>query len=814
MPEVAPTDLRPPCDPSIFRFATTQEVEPLVGLIGQDRALRALTFGLGIQSKGFNVCVSGEPGTGRATAVLDYVNAYAVRGPVPDDWCYVYNFREPHRPNALRFPTGRGQEFAASMSSVVAEAKERVPRTFGSEDFVSRRDEILATVQRQRDDLFSQLAGRAREAGFLLQGIPAGFFLIPMLDNKPVDDQTFASLPEARRAEILQKREQLMAELRAALKQQEAAESAAMARLNELQTTIAALVVDSLLDGVKERFQDVTEVAEYLSDVREDMVQNIGQFQPQPPVIGPAGIAAQRDFGLRKYEVNLLIDHSRQRHAPVVYETNPSPGHLLGRIEKEAVFGALVTDFTMIRPGALHKANGGYLILNFDDLLLNPFSWNELKRVLRTGQLTIEEMSERLGFLETKTVRPEPIPWTGKVICLAREEIYRLLYVLDTEFRELFKVKADFDMHIPRTLEHEQAFASLIAAITRREALLPLDAPAVARVVEEASRLAEDQRKLSIRFGDLMDIVREAAFWARSENHDVVGLADIRRAVNERIYRVNLIEQHVREAVDRGIILVDTEGERAGQVNGLSLAELGDTTFGQPSRITASIGVGREGVIDLQREARLAGPVHTKAVMTLQGFLVDRYAAERPLTLAARLSFEQSYGAVEGDSATCAETCALLSGLADAPMKQSLAITGSMNQRGEVQAIGGVNYKIEGFFDVCRSRGLTGDQGVIIPASNVQHLVLREDVVEAVRQGRFHVYSISTIDEAIELLTGQQAGEKDPEGRYPPESVNGRVLAKLQVMSKRLWESMPPLEALQSWPEVSRPSEAAGGMDS
>jgi lon-related putative ATP-dependent protease len=813
VPRLTPDQLRPTCDPSFYSFATTAEVEPFVGLIGQDRAIDALKFGLDIKSEGFNVCVSGEPGTGRTSAVLEYVGEIAGRRPVPEDLCYVYNFREPNRPNALSLPPGRGRQLCMAMQAVVSDARERVPRTFGSEDFVNRRDEILGAVQRHRDALFSQLAAQARQNGFLLQGNPAGFFLVPLSDNRPMDDQTFAALSEEERTQILQKREALMNELRAAMKQEEGVEQQALARLSELEQTIAALVVDSLLDPVKDGFKDFPEVIQYLDEVRADMVANINQFA-QPQAAGqlvPAFAAQQREAGLRKYEVNLLVDHSRSRHAPVVHETNPTPANLLGKIEKEAVFGALITDFTMIRPGSLHKANGGYLIVNFDDLLMNPFSWLELKRVLRTGQLTIEEIGERMGLLETRSIRPEPVPWTGKVVGLAREEVYRALYLYDTEFRELFKVKADFDMHISRTDDHLRAYASLIATIAQRENLPHLDAPAVARVVEESMRFSEDQQKLSIRFGDLMDIVREAAYWARTDGKQVVGLEHILRAVRERVYRVNLIEEHVREAVSRGIILVDTEGETVGQVNGLSVIELGDTTFGQPSRITVTIGVGREGVIDLQREARLAGPVHTKAVLTLQGFLVDRYATDRPLTLAARLAFEQSYGQVEGDSATVAETCALLSRLADAPIKQSFAITGSMNQKGQVQAIGGVNYKIEGFFDVCRERGLTGSQGVIIPASNVQHLVLRDDVVQAVRDGKFSVHAVSTIDEAVEILTGVPAGEKRPDGTYPEDSINGRVMARLQDINKRLRESEPaplPRERV----EERAVSEAAGGM--
>ncbi len=818
MHEVALPDLRPTCDPNSFSFTTTAEVEPYVGLIGQSRAVQAIKFGLSIDSKGFNVCVSGEPGTGRTTAIREYLEAFAASKPTPEEWCYVNNFQEPHRPKALKLPPGKGRALREAMDTVLSEAKERIPRTFESEDFVTRRDEILNSVQRHREALFAQLAEQARGAGFLLQGNPAGFFLVPLRDDKPMDDQAFAELAPDERQRIMERREQLMEQLRGVLKQEQGFETAARERLAELERAIATMVIGALLDGVFDSFKDYPAVIQHLTEVRQDMIDNVGQFQPQQAQQALAlPFGPPPDVGLHKYQVNLLVDRSHEEHAPVVFESNPSPGHLLGRIEKEAFFGALTTDFTMIRPGSLHRANGGYLVIDFDDFLANPYSWMELKRTLRTGQVTIEELGERLGFLETKTVRPEPIPWTGKVIMVAREDFYRQLYFLDPDFRELFKVKADFDLHIDRTPAHEQEYAGLVAAVTKREGLPPLDRSAVARVVDEGARLADDHNKLSIRFGDITDIVREAAYWARSEGSATVCLPHVDRAVRERIYRANLIEEHVREAVAKGIVVVDTSGEAVGQVNGLSVIELGDAAFGQPSRITASIGVGREGVIDLQREARLSGPIHTKAVLTLQGFLVDRYAFDRPLTLAARLSFEQSYGMVEGDSATCAETCALLSRISGLPLKQSFAITGSMDQKGVIQAIGGANYKIEGFYDVCRQRGLSGDQGVIIPASNVQHLMLREDVVQAVADGKFRICAISTVDEAMELLTGVPAGERDESGLYPPDSVNGLVMARLQQIAEHLRESgetWRPPETHEKKHQETEEEAAPGGKQS
>ena len=805
MSEVSVTDLRPRCDPASFSFQTTDDVEPRTGLIGQDRAVEAIQFGLAIESVGFNVCVSGEPGTGRTTAVREYLESFAKSKPAPDEWLHVNNFNDAHRPRAIRLPAGKGREFASATRAMINEAKERVPRTFGSDDYVNRRDEIISSVQHRREEVFNQLADMAREAGFQMQGNPGGFFLIPLVDGKPMDDQAFGALTPEERSKIIGRRDQVMEQLRGIMKREAGVEVAATERLAELERTVATIVVDSLVDHLFETYQAYEGVVQFLIEMRRDMIEHIEDFAPQPqqsipglPVMLPGAGSRQAMSPLRRYEVNLLVDCTGVTCAVVVFEQNPTPQRLLGRIEKEAIFGAVSTDHTMIQAGSLHRANGGYLVVDFDDLLQYPLSWNELKRTIRTGQITIEELGEKLGYIETKTVRPEPIPWTGKIIAIARESIYRVLYMLDPDFRELFKVKADFDLHIDRTKEHELDYAGLIAAVTKRENLLPLDRAAVARVVEEGVRMAEDHAKLSIRFGEITDIVREASHWASQQGVPAVGAEHVRRAINSRIYRVNLIEEHVRESIAKGIIVVDTDGSAVGQVNGLSVISLGDTAFGQPSRITASMGVGREGVIDLQREAQLAGPIHSKAVQTLQGFLVDRYATEAPLALTARLAFEQSYGMVEGDSATCAETCALLSRIAEVPLNQSFAITGSMDQKGEIQAIGGANFKIEGFFDVCRIQGLTGRQGVILPKTNVQHLMVREDVVQAVQDGQFRIHAIETVDEALELLTGLPAGEKREDGTYPSDSINGRVAARLLQISERLRE----------WNEVYRPGVA------
>jgi len=793
MSKVPLSELRPRVDPASFSFETTADVPPHIGLIGQDRAIEAIKFGLDIESKGFNICVAGEPGTGRTTAIREYLEFHSLGKPPSSEFLYVNNFQEPHEPRAIELPAGKGLEFSTAMARMIEEAKDRIPQAFASDDFVQRREEIIGSVQRQRDTVFQTLAERARLEGFSLQGNQTGFFLLPLAGDKPMDEPTFLALPEEQRKELTRRRDELMGQLRDALRHEQGAEIEANGRLETLQRMLSESVVDTLLEPLFRQFSSFPPVVAYLRDVRKEMVEHITDFRPpeqppQGPVPGRPVVSP-----LRKYEVNLLIDCSSEQCANVVFEPNPSPQRLFGRIEKEALFGALTTDFTMIRPGSLHRANGGYLVFDFDDMLQYPLSWNELKRTIRTGMLTIEEMGDRLGYLETKTVRPEPIPWTGKIIAITREQVYRALYSGDPDFRELFKVKADFDHSIDRTPDNENAYAGLIAAVTKREGLLPLDREAVSLVIEEGMRMADDHSKLSIRFGEITDIVREASHWAAAEQSPVVHANHVRRAVSERVERVSLIEDRIQEAMSRNVIIVSTEGEAVGQVNGLAVLNLGDTSFGQPSRITASMGVGREGLLDLQREAQLSGPIHSKAVLILQGFLVDRFAKTAPLTLAARLSFEQSYGMIEGDSATVAEAVALLSRIAGVPVKQSFAVTGSMDQRGRVQAIGGANQKIEGFYDVCRLRNLTGDQGVLIPQANVQHLMLREDVVQAIDEGKFAVHAVNDIDEALELLTGVPAGQPGEDGRYPPDTINGMVQQRLEEIASRLRESaLPP----------------------
>jgi lon-related putative ATP-dependent protease len=570
------------------------------------------------------------------------------------------------------------------------------------------------------------------------------------------------------------------------IRQARSLEKLANEALQKLDREVTTFALTPLIEEVREKYEDCPEVVQYLHDVQNDILDNLALFrEEQPAQASPAGMPADP---FRKYQVNVLVDNSSLKGAPVIIELNPTYNNLFGRIEKEAQFGALFTDFTLIREGSLHRANGGYLVLPVEEVLRNLFSWESLKRALRNAQIVIEEPSERLGFITTKTLRPEPIPLNIKVILIGQPYIYYLLYNLDEDFKELFKVKADFDYRMDRTPEAVREYISFVCTLCQEENLRHLDRTALAKIIEHGSRLAEDQEKLSTLFGDLSDVIREAHHYAVRDQSPLVTAAHVTQAINERYYRSNLVEQRVQEAIARGIIQIDVAGAEVGQVNGLSIIDLGDITFGRPNRITASVGLGTEGLIDIEREAKLGGPIHTKGVLILAGYLSQQYAQDKPLSLSARLVFEQSYSGVEGDSASSTELYALLSALSGLPIQQGIAVTGSVNQKGEVQAIGGVNEKIEGFFAVCKAMGLNGRQGVIIPASNVKHLMLKDEVVEAVRQGQFHIWAVHTVDEGIEILTGVPAGKRLPDGTFEPGTVHYLVDQRLRQFSEKMRE--------------------------
>ena len=748
-------------------------------IVGQDRALQALEFGLNIKSQGFNIYAAGMPGTGKETAVKNYIDKIASDTPTPSDLCYVNNFKNPYQPHNLVLPPGQGSELAKDVKKLVDTARHEIPRAFESDEYVSQKDSISKQYNEKKQELFNQLNQKATESGFVIQSAAGGFLLVPQKDGKPLQDQDLQALSEDERKKIFEKKSELEEELKSTIREARNLDNKMAEEIEEMDRKVALFAVEHLFQELLEKYKDLPKVINYLKEMQEDMMENINIFRQQEQQQQQQALSFLMSFdqesSFKKYQVNVSVDNSDLEGAPVVREINPTYNNIFGRIEKETQFGGLVTDFTMIRSGSLHEANGGFFVAKVEELLKNPFSYESLKRVIKSNQLEIEEPGEKFGFVATKSLRPEPVDLDVKVIIIGPPLFYYLLYSLDMEFRELFKVKADFDTVMARTEENIRSYYGFLDSFCQKENIMTLDNSATSKIVEYGLRLAEDQQKLSTRFSEIADIVREACYYAKSSNEECVRDEHITQAIESRIYRSNLVQKKLQEAIERDFLFIDTEGEKVGQINGLSVMQMGDYSFGKPTRITCSLGLGRGGIIDIEREARLGGRLHSKGVMILSGYLTNMYARDIPLTLSARLVFEQSYSEVEGDSASSTELYTLLSSLADVPLKQNLAVTGSVNQMGEVQAIGGVNEKIEGFFELCKARGLTGDQGVIIPRSNEQNLMLKETVVEAANEGKFHIYAVSTIEEGIELLTGMKAGKRKEDGTFEEGTINYRV---------------------------------------
>jgi lon-related putative ATP-dependent protease len=795
--ELKPEALRRLADPARFPFDNTNEVEPLTEILGQSRAVDAVGFGVSIPSPGYNMFALGPSGTGRTTTVMRFLEREAGTRPVPDDWVYVNSFLEPRRPRALRLPAGRGTQLRKDMDNLIEELTTEIPRAFESEDYERQKEQIAREVAAEKQQELSRLERYATERGFALLRTPAGIGIAPIRDGKPLTPEEFNQLDKPTREHLEEEGRQVQAALNATLRMSRRLDRAARERVQRLDREVAAFTVGPVFDELREVYGGFAGVVEFLDAAQRDVVDNVDAFtQARAAERGelPAALArlmAAQAPSLERYRANVIVDNSQTRGAPLIMEANPTYPNLIGRIEYQAQFGALLTNFTMIRAGALQRANGGYLVLAVRDLLVNPFAWEALKRALKAQCVRVEELGQEYRFIVTATIDPEPIPLDVKVVLIGEPLFYYLLYACDEDFRELFKVKADFAVVMDWTDEATQEYARFVANVIREEKLRAFDRAGLAKIIEQSARMAGSQRKLATRFGEVIDLVREASHWAGVHGHALVGDEDVRKAIDTRIYRSNQIEEQIRELIARQVILISVEGEAGGQVNGLSVVPLGSYLFGRPSRITARVSPGREGVIDIQRETRLGGPIHSKGVLTLAGYLAGKYAIDRPLALSASLAFEQLYEGVEGDSASSTELYALLSSLSGYAIRQGLAVTGSVNQYGQVQAIGGVNEKVEGFFDVCRVMGLTGGQGVLIPAGNVQHLMLRDDLIEAVRQGQFHVYPVDTIDEGVEILTGRRAGERQPDGCYPDGTVNAAVEQRLRELAEAVREFEP-----------------------
>lgn len=788
--ELTAENVRKECPKNFMRCETTQELMPLKEIIGQERAVRALKFGLGIKDRGFNLYVSGFPGTGRTTTVSSFLEDIARTKPAPNDWCYVNNFHNQYEPKTLRLPAGKGIHLRDDMITFITESQAALPKAFESEDYGARRAATIRGVEEERQKLVSQLTKQAEEQGFILRESPVGWLMIPVIKGKPVNDQEFMALDQKTRDAIEKKRQQLTEQFTNAMRQLRELEGKADEALEKLNRDVAMFAIGHMVADIKEEYKDFRSVTAFLDDVQDDILNNLSHFikKSEESQQSPFPARWMRETPFKKYEVNVVVDNSNVSGAPVVMEFNPTYQNLFGRVEKEAQFGTLVTDFTMIRGGTLHKANGGYLVLPVEELLRNPFSYDSLKRALKNERIVIEEAEERLGFITTKSLKPEPIPLSLKVILIGDPYLYQQLYILDMDFNQLFKVKADFDTTMERTEQNIQQYAAFVCTLCQKENLKHLDGSGLAKLIEHSSRLAEDQQKLSTRFAEVADIIREANFYAAQESSELITGDQVKKAIEEKIYRSKLIQEKIQEMIKRGILLIDTETSKVGQVNGLSVVEMGDFAFGTPSRVTATTGLGREGIVDIEREAKMGGPIHTKGVLILSGYLNEKYAQDTPLSLSARLVFEQNYEGIEGDSASSTELYAIISGLSQLPIRQDIAVTGSVNQKGEVQAIGGVNEKIEGFFEVCKAKGLTGKQGVMVPESNVQNLMLKEEIVEAVGKGKFHIFSVKTIDEGIEVLTGTRAGERLKDRTFEEGTVNYSVEKRLMQMAEKLKE--------------------------
>jgi lon-related putative ATP-dependent protease len=776
--------LRRKFDYRILNSKSTEEMSPLRGIIGQERATRALDFGVAIQEHGFNIYVAGHPGTGRTTTVMDLLDQVAKKKSVPSDWCYVNNFDNAYEPKVVELPPGKGKIFQADMDGLIKSALRLLPKAFKTEQYATRKEAITKTIEEERNKLLAQLNKRADDEGFTLQITPVAVLLIPVVKGQPLTDQEFMSLDPKTRKETQEKREKLWEELRSGIVQLKNLEGKISEEIEKLNREVALYTIKHLVSSLTEKYKEFQKVLTYIAEVREDILGDIAQFID----LEPSQSHIDADSPLRKYQVNVIVDNSKLRGAPVLKEFNPTYQNLFGRIEKETRSGVLTTDFTLIRSGSLHKANGGYLVIPVEELIRADLSWDSLKASLTNRCLSIEDPGERLGLVTTRSLKPATVPLNLKVILIGNPILHQLLYTMDKDFKDLFKVKADFDTTMNRTKENALKYAGFICGLCRKEKMKHLDASAVAKIIEHGSRLAEDQQKLSTRFADIADIIREANFYASQEDAKYVTSAHVERAIEEKIHRSNLIQKRIQEMIQRGVILVDTAGEAVGQVNGLSVISLGDFDFGMPSRVTVSVGMGREGIIDIEREAMLGGRIHTKGVMILGGYLADKYAREKPLSLSARLVFEQSYEEIEGDSASSTELYAILSALSGLPIKAGIAVTGSVNQKGQVQAIGGANEKIEGFFEVCKTKGFTGKQGVIIPESNVQNLMLKEEIVDAVKARKFHIYTVKNIDKGIEILTGVKAGARRSDGTFQKDTVNYKVDKRLKEMAEKLKE--------------------------
>ena len=788
--ELSAKDLRRVCDPNNLEFETTADLPMLSEVLGQPRAVAAFAFGTSIASPGFNLFALGQPGSGKTTLIRDYLERRAAAQPAPMDVCYVNNFADPRCPTALLLPTGRGVQLKSDMDALVEELATAIPKAFDSEDYSKHRDKVIEELELRRTAELTRMNQHVTGAGFQLLKGPGGLLLAPGSAGKPLSEQELETLTEEQRDKLARTRERLQHEIEERLRAIRELEKGAREALRSLDTDTAAYATRHLMDDLRARYRDMPSVLQYLEALQADITAHVDDFRKgkeaeTPPVPLPV-MPPVPDKPLPRYQVNVLVDNRGMKGAPVVVESNPSYHNLTGRIEHQASWGGAVTDYTMIKSGALHRANGGYLIIPARECLMSPFAWEGLKRALKDRSLRIEELGAQLSMVSTVTLDPRPVPLDVKVVLIGSPAIYYMLYAYDEDFQKLFKVKADFTTRMRRDADSEKAYALFVNHITRQDNSNPFDRAAVARIIEYGSRATGDQDQLSTRFGDIADLIREATQQASQNSHQTITAADVRAAEEARRFRQNLVEEHLQESLLKGTVLLETTGNAVGRINGLSVLDMGDYSFGHPVRLTATVGPGRRGVVSIEREVEMSGPIHGKGVLILSGYATRKYGQVGPLSLSASLVFEQSYSMVEGDSASLAELCVLLSAVAGAPLRQDIAVTGSVNQHGQVQAVGGVTQKIEGFFDLCRAKGLTGTQGVFVPAANLRHLMLRDDVVEAVCNGQFHIWTGEELEDILQLLTAMPTGEPDATGVYPEGTLHRAVADRLAQYAETL----------------------------
>jgi lon-related putative ATP-dependent protease len=794
--ELKLSDLRSTCDPKMFTFKDTSEVNPLDKVIGQKRAVQAIEFGLNMKSPGYNIFVTGIEGTGKSTIIRDIVHQYAKKLPTPSDWCMVNNFKDEYRPKAISVPEKKATRFSKTVGKLIDDLKENLPKAFEHESYQQKLSEIQKIYADQQKDIIKKLEASASEHNIKINRTKTGYQTIPIVKDKAISPEEFLALPKDSQTAIEENITLIQSEVDATIRDINKINQSMGSEIEKLMQEIAMFVVKQRIDVIRDEYKACKDILAYLDEVQADILENVQDFiassEAKSPIEGLMFPAAKPSF--LRYQVNVLVDQKDLKGAPVIFETNPTYQNVLGQIEKRAYMGTVTTDFTMVQAGSLLRANGGYLIMEIESILMNPLVWEALKRALQNKLLFIEDVASTMGF-GTSSLRPEPIPLEVKVILLGSYNLFHLLQNYDSKFNKIFKVRADFDYEVVKNNDTIRNYAHFIARACKEEDLLPLTPKGVAAIVEYGEKYVANKHKLSIRFGPITGILREADFWARKRNSKQVTDKDVIRAFTEYRFRYNLYEEKIHESYVDDTIMIDVEGDEIGQVNALAVFQIGDISFGRPSRITAETYMGKQGVVNIEREAKLSGKTHDKGVLILSGFLGRTFAQNYPLNLSISITFEQSYGGIDGDSASSTELYAIISSLSGIPIHQGIAVTGSVNQKGKIQAIGGVNQKIEGFFDVCKAKSLTGKQGVLIPRANVKNLMLKKDVIDAVKKGKFHIYQVSTVEEGIEILTGVSAGMPDENGDYPDHTVFGKVQAKLKRYLERAFELKKQFES-------------------